>query len=164
MVSPENRRWRVSGYYLDDGKELFMGIRFSFNMLPKFLPGEKVLLFKPWLWFGSDKSFLHYRIFLPIPLLCEAGLYVTDRRVLLVFYLCRLFILENSIWLKGKGELEDNEFIEEISVGRNFLLGTYLEIVSETSPRPWYRSHRVRLRLFMRQAEAVHRIVAEAMT
>ena len=141
-----------------------MGIRYSFNMLPKLLPGEKVLLFKPWLWFGSGKSYPYYRIFLPIPLLCEAGLYVTDRRVLLVSYLCRLFILENSIWLKGKGELEDNEFIEETSVGENFLLGTYLEIVSETSPRPWYRSHRVRLRLFMRQAEAVHILIAEAMT
>jgi hypothetical protein len=148
-----------------------MGIRFSFNMLPKLLPGEKVLLFKPWLWFASGKKWLsgksfpyYYRIFFPIPLLCEAGLYVTDRRVLLVSYLCRLFILENSIWLKGKEEPQDNEFIEETSVGENFLLGTYLEIVSETSPRPWYRSHRARLRLFMRQAEAVHRIIAEAMT
>ena len=148
-----------------------MGFRFSFNMLPKLLPGEKVLLFKSCLWFASGKKWLpgksfpyYYRIFFPIPLLCEAGLYVTDRRVLLVSYLCRLFILENSIWFKGKGELEDNEFIEETSVGENFLLGTYLEIVSETSPRPWYRSHRVRLRLFMRQAEAVHILIAEAMT
>ncbi|MGD0551884.1 MAG: hypothetical protein ABSB25_04450 [Sedimentisphaerales bacterium] len=148
-----------------------MGIRFSFNILPKLLPGEKVLLVKPWLWFGSGKKWsprksfpYYYRIFFPIPLLCEAGLYVTDRRALLVSYLCRLVILENSIWLKGKGELEDNEFIEETSVGENFLLGTYLEIVSETSPKPWYRSHRARLRLFMRQAEAVHKIIAEAMT
>ena len=68
------------------------------------------------------------------------------------------------MWLKGKGELEDNEFIEETSVGQNFLLGMYLEIVSETFPRPWYRSHRARLRLYMRQAEAVHKIVAETMT
>ena len=148
-----------------------MGIRFSFNMLPKLLPGEKVLLFKPWLWFASGKKWLsgksfpyYYRIFFPIPLLCEAGLYVTDRRVLLVSYLCRLFILENSIWLKGKGELEDNDFIEETSVGENFLLGTYLEIVSETSPRPWCRSHRARLRIFMKDAEFARRVIAEAMT
>ena len=133
-------------------------------MLPKLLPGEKVLLFKPWLWLGSDKSFLRYRIFFPIPLLCEAGLYVTDRRVLLVSYLCRLFIMENNLWFKDKGKPEDNEFIEETSVGRNFLLGMYLEIVSETSPRPWCRAHRARLRLYMRQAEAVHILIAEAMT
>jgi hypothetical protein len=140
-------------------------------MLPKLLPGEKVLLFKPWLWFGSGKKWLsgksfpyYYRIFFPIPLLCEAGLYVTDRRVLLVCYLCRLFILENSIWLKGKGELEDNEFIEETSVGENFLLGTYLEIVSETSPRPRYRSRRALLRFYMKDAEFARRVIAEAMT
>ena len=141
-----------------------MSIRFSFNMLPKLLSGEKVLLFKPWLWFVSGKSPPNYRIFFPIPLLCEAGLYITDRRVLLVAYLFRLFIQENSIWLKGKGEPGDNEFIEETSVGENFLLGTYLEIVSETSPRPWYRSHRARLRFFMKDAEFVRRVIAEAMT
>jgi len=132
-------------------------------MLPKLLPGEKVLLFKPWLWFASGKSYPSYRIFFPIPVLYEAGLYITDRRILLVFYLCRLVILENSIWLKGKGELENNEFIEEISVDENFLLGTYLEIVSEISPIPWYRSHRARLRFFMKNAESVHKIIAEAM-
>jgi hypothetical protein len=83
---------------------------------------------------------------------------------LLVAYLFRLFIQENSLWLKGKGEPEDNEFIEETNVGHNFLLGTYLEIVSETFPKPWYRSHRARLRFFMKDAEAVHEIIAEAMT
>jgi hypothetical protein len=149
---------------LDDREGLVMSIRFSFNMLPKLLPGEKVLLFKPWLWFVSGKSSPSYRIFFPIPLLCEAGLYITDRRVLLVAYLFRLFIQENSIWLKGKGKLEDNEFIEEISVGENFFLGTYLEIVSEISPIPWYRSHRARLRFFMKDAEFARRVIAEAMT
>jgi hypothetical protein len=139
-----------------------MGIRYSFNILPKLLPGEKVLLFKPWLWFASGKSFPSYRIFFPIPILCEAGLYITDRRVLLVFYLCRLFTMENSLWFKDKGKLEDNESIEEISVGENFLLGTYLEIVSEISPVPWYRSHRARLRFFMKDAEFARRVIVEA--
>lgn len=147
-----------------------MGIRYSFNMLPKFLPGEKILLFKPWLWFGSGKkssgkSFpYYYRIFFPIPLLCEAGLYVTDRRVLLVSYLCRLLIMENNLWFKDKGKLEDNEFIEETSVSRNFLLGPYLEIISEAYPAPWYRSHQARLRIFMKDAEFARRVIAEAMT
>ncbi|MGB7582992.1 MAG: hypothetical protein WBL85_11170 [Sedimentisphaerales bacterium] len=72
--------------------------------------------------------------------------------------------MENSLWFKDKGKLEDNEFIEEISVGRNFLLGKYLEIVSEISPIPWYRSRRARLRFYMKDAEAVHEIIAEAMT
>ncbi len=141
-----------------------MGFRFSFNMLPKLLPGEKVLLFKPWLWFVSGKSLPSYRIFFPIPILCEAGLYITDRRVLLVAYLFRLFIQENSLWFKDKGKLEDNESIEEISVGRNFLLGKYLEIVSEISPIPWYRSRRARLRFYMKDAEAAHILITEAMT
>jgi hypothetical protein len=141
-----------------------VGIRFSLNMLPKFLPGEKVLLFKPWLWFASGKSSPSYRIFIPIPLLCEAGLYITDRRVVFIFYLCRLFIMENSLWFKDKGKLEDNEFVEETSVGRNFLLGPYLEIVSEISPIPWYRSHRARLRFYMKDAEYARRVIAEAMT
>lgn len=155
---------RFPATILNDRKGLFVGISFSLNMLPKLLPGEKVLLFKPWLWFASGKSSPSYRIFLPIPLLYEAGLYITDRRVLLVFYLCRLVILENSIWLKGKGELEGNEFIEETSVGENFLLGTYLEIVSEISPIPWYRSRRARLRFYMKGAEVARRVIAEAMT
>jgi len=133
-------------------------------MLPKLLPGEKVLFFKPWLWFASGKSFPNYRILFPIPLLCEAGLYITDRHVLSVFYICRLFIQEYSIWVKDKRAPEDNEFIKETSVGKNLLLGTYLEIVSETSPRPWYRSHQARLRYFMKDAEFVHRVIAEAMT
>jgi hypothetical protein len=132
-------------------------------MLPKLLPDEKVLLFKPWLWFASGKSYPYYRIFFPMPLLCEAGFYVTDRRVLLVSYLFRLFILENSVWLKGKRELEDDDFIEETSVGENVLLGTYLEIVSETSRKRWCRSHRTRLRIFMKDAEFARRVIAEAM-
>jgi len=140
-------------------------------MLPKLLPGEKVLLFKPWLWFATGKKWLpgksfpyYYRIFFPIPLLCEAGLYLTDRRVLFVFYLCRLFIMENSLWFKDKGKLKDNEFIEETSVGQNFLLGTYLEIVSEIFPIPRYRSRRARLRFYMKDAEYARRVIAEAMT
>ena len=140
-----------------------MGFRFSFNMLPKLLPGEKVLSFKPWLWFASGKSFPYYRIFFPVPLLLEDGFYVTDKRILSVTYMCRLVSQEYSIWFKGKGEPQDNEFVERADVGRNLLLGPYLEVISDVFPKPWYRSRRARLRLFMKDAESVSNVINETM-
>jgi len=132
-------------------------------MLPKFLPGEKVLYFKSWLWFESGKSFPNYRIFFPIPLLCECGLYVTDRRILSVTYLCRIVLQEYGIWFKGKGEPQDNEFVERADVGKNLLLGPYLEVISDVFPSPWYRSRRARLRFYMKDTEVVHKVINEAM-
>jgi hypothetical protein len=68
------------------------------------------------------------------------------------------------MWFEGKGEPGDNEFIKEIRVGKNWLFGPYLEVVSESSVRQWYRSRRLRVRCFMRNPEPAYRIITEAMT
>jgi hypothetical protein len=136
-----------------------MGIRFKFNLLPSFLPGEKILFFKKWLWFCSGWSFPNYRIFFSLPPLWEGALYVTNRRVLFVGYLFRLVNQEFDQWFKLEEKPPDTEIIREVRVRKNWLLGSYLEIISEDSVKHWYRSSKVRIRLYMKDAQSVHRII-----
>jgi hypothetical protein len=133
-------------------------------MLPSFLPGEKVLFFKSWVWAGSFKSWPSYRWLLSVPLLVEHGLYVTDRRVLHVFHIFRIIKQEERQWFEGKQEPGDNELVKDVSCGKSLLLGPYLDIVSENPVKRWYRSPKIRLRLFMKNPERIRRIIAEAMT
>ena len=140
-----------------------MGVRHKFNVLPSLLPGEKVLFFKKWVWGASVKSLPTYRDFFSLPPLWEAGLYVTDRRVLLVAHLVRLLTQEVSQWFEGKQDPEDDETIKEVRVGKGALAGPYLEVVSESEVKRWYRSPRFRLRLFMRNPEFLYRLLSETM-
>jgi hypothetical protein len=94
---------------------------------------------------------------------CDIGLYVTDRRVLLVAHIFRLVTQECSLWYGGRNPPDDLELIKEVSVGRHMLLGPYLEVISEDSVRHWYRSHRLRLRLFMKSAEQYQEVITAAM-
>jgi hypothetical protein len=136
-----------------------MGIRFKFSLLPSFLPGEKVLYFKKWLWFCSGRSFPNYRIFFSLPPLWEGALYITDRRVLFVGYLFRLISQEFDQWFELEEKPPDTEIIKEIRVGENWLLGSYLEIISEDSVKHWYRLPKVRIRLYMKDVESVRGII-----
>ena len=136
-----------------------MSVAFSFNLLPSLLPGEKVLFFKRWVWGLSAKSPPSYRIFWSAPPLWEAGLYVTDRRLLLVVHLFRLLTQQVSLWLH---EEEGDEYVKDVSVGRSRLFGPYLEVVSENPTKEWFRSPRCRSRFFMRDPESLRGIIAEA--
>jgi hypothetical protein len=139
-----------------------MGLRFSFSLLPTLLPGETILFFQQRVWLSSGKSFPSYRIFFTLPPCFEAGLYVTDRRVLLVAHVLRLFSQEFDQWFAGRGGPADDVLIQNVTAGRSRWLGPYLEIASESSAgEVWYRSRRVRVRLYMRNAEAVQRVIAE---
>jgi hypothetical protein len=140
------------------------GIPASFNVLPSFLPGEKVLFFKMWVWAASGKSWPSYRWSFSVPPFMEQGLYVTDRRVLVVFYIFRTIKFEDSLWFEGRGEPGGNEFVKEVNVGKSRIVGPYLEVVSESSVKQWCRSPKIRLRLFMKNPEPIRRIIAEAMT
>jgi hypothetical protein len=42
-------------------------------------------------------------------------------------------------------------------------IGPYLEVISEDPARHWYRSDRLRLRLFMKSAEQYHEVIAAVM-
>ena len=140
-----------------------MGVRFKFNMLPSLLAGEKVPFFKSRIGILSGKSFPNYRFTFSLPPLLDAGLYVTDRRVLLVFHIFRLLTQKFSQWFEGKEAPGDYELVKTVSVGKGFLLGPYLEVVSENLIGLWYRSRRCRIRLYMREPECVCRIISEAM-
>jgi hypothetical protein len=140
------------------------GVPVSCNVLPSLLPGEKVLFFKKWVWIASGKSRPTYRCWASVPPLMEHGLYVTDRRVLHVFHFFRIIKQETSQWFEGKQEPGDNELVKDVSCGKSMLLGPYLDIVSENLlVKRWYRSPKVRIRLFMKKPESVQLIIAGAM-
>jgi hypothetical protein len=123
-----------------------------------------VLLRKGWLWAASAKSLpMTYRWDMSLPPVCEIGLYVTDRRVLPVAHMFRLVTQECSLWYEGRNPPDDQELIKEVSVGSHMLLGPYLEVISEDPARHWYRSDRLRLRLFMKSAEQYHEVIAAVM-
>lgn len=139
-----------------------MSLQFKFNLLPSLLSEEQVLLRKDWVWGASGLSLPSYKWFFSLPPLWEAGLFVTDRRILFVAHGLRLFTQEFSVWFDGKAESPDDEMLIDVRVGRTRLAGPYLEIVSERPKACWYRSRRARVRLFMRHPEVVHRIITEA--
>jgi len=139
-----------------------MGVHTSFNVLPALLPGEKVLFFKRWVWAGSAKSLPTNRVWVSPPLLLEHGLYITDRRVLNIFHMFRLLTQDFSQWFDGKEEAGGADLVKDVTVGKN-LLGSYLEVVSESPVKRWYRSRRFRLRLYMRNPAFVCQIISEAM-
>jgi len=141
---------------------MLMGLRFKFNLLPSLLPEEKVLFFKQQVWILFVKSLPTYRLNISLPPLVEVGLYITDKRILLVIYSFRIFAQEFSQWFEGRGTSADNEFIKEVKVGKSWLWGPYLEVVSDGS-KAWYRGTQFRMRLFMRNPEPVRQIIAEEM-
>jgi len=141
-----------------------MGERVKFNLLPILQPGEKVLLVKRWVGFCTYLSSPNYRWSFSLPPVQEQGLYVTDQRVLHILHVFRLFTVEFDQWFEKKSNNSDTEFIKEVNTGRNLLCGPYLEIVSENSSKPWYRSRRVRMRLYMKNPKYACQIITEAIT
>lgn len=140
------------------------GQRDSLDMLVSFLPGEKVLFLKRWLWAASGRSWpYYYRWSFSIPPVMDQGFYVTDRRVLLVGYMFRVLKFEYSLWFEGKGEPGDKEVVKEVNAGKSRIAGPYLEIVSESPVKQWFRSRQATVHIFTRNPESVRRIIAEAM-
>ena len=138
-----------------------MDIRFEFCLLPQLISQEKVVYFKRWVWGASFKSYPTYRVFFSLPPLWEEGFYVTDRRILIVTYLFRLFAQEYSLWFPGKGRSPDSEFVKEVRVGEGRVFGKYLEIISEDPIKHWYRSRELRSRIFMRNAGDVCKLISD---
>lgn len=140
-----------------------MSWRIKFNVLPSIGAEERVLYFKNWLWAASGKSLPSYRLFFSLPPLWEAGFYVTDRRVLLMSHVLRLFTFEISQWYQGADAADDEEFVRSTRVGRHRVLGPFLEVVSHNPVKRWYRSHELRIRFFIRNPEIAEQIISDAM-
>ena len=138
-----------------------MGIKFKFGLLPNLEREEKVLYFKPWILAASFKSLPAYRIFFSLPPLWELGLYVTNRRILLVAYLFRLISEEISLWFPGKADTEDEDVIKKVSIDDSNVLGKSLQIILEYPKKHWYHSRELHLRLFMRDSSALYELISK---
>ncbi len=135
----------------------------SFSLAVRLLAGERVLYFKPMVWAASGKSLPNYRLSLSLPLVQEMGLYVTDRRVVLACWLFRLVRCEWTAWLRGGDAAADEDRVKTVAVGRNALLGPYLELIASNPVHHWWRSREARLRLFMKNPEALNRLLSEVL-
>lgn len=141
-----------------------MSLGFTLRVSPKMQAGERPLYFEKLVWALSGKSLPSYREFFSLPPLLYARLCVTDRRILLVAYIFRICAQQFSLWYPGQQPSHDCDLVRDVSVGRARFLGPYLQIISENPFRHWYRSHELRVRLFMKESESVRGIVSEAMS
>ena len=151
LVSSAARMWRG-----DAG-------RFTSSMLPELLPGEHVVHFKRRVWAVFNYSPpLVCRLFFSLPPLWEAGLYVTDRRILFVAQVLGVFGQEFSVWFNRNVEAGQRELLQRTSTGKSHLLGSYLDIRSEAPQRRWYRGRELLLRIYTRQPELLKEKIAAA--
>ncbi len=135
--------------------------RFRTSMLPELLPGERVVHFKRRVWAAFNYSPPSCRLFFSLPPLWEAGLYVTDQRILFVAHALGVFGQEFSIWFNRNLEAGRRELLQKTSTGRSFLLGDYLDIRSEAPQRHWYRGRELLLRIYTRRPDLLgEKIVA----
>jgi hypothetical protein len=138
-----------------------MSICYHFHALAELRPGESVLMFRKWVRALSVTSSPSYRVFCSVPPLFEAGLYITNRRVLVVASVLRLLVQEVSQWHAGQAEAVGDDVIRRLDVGQGRWLGPFLDVVSTSNQRNWYRSPELRMRLYMGDAEQARRIIDE---
>jgi|SRR3972149_1428066 len=137
-----------------------MSANCRFNMFPALREGETVLLFKKWVWLLTAKSLPSYRVFFSLPPLWEAGLYITNQRVLLVANVFRLLTQEVSLWYTGQAPADGDDQVTRLELGHSSLLGPFLEVISTSTEKHWFRSADAKLRLYMREAEVAHQLLA----
>lgn len=140
-----------------------MSYKAGISLIPQFLAGEKVLYVKKWIWAASGKSLPSYRLFFSLPPIQEAGIYLTDRRILIATYLFRILAFEWSIWFPQRVVSETEEVIQDVTIGRMPVFGKYLQIISEDPIRRWYRSPKSRLRIFLRDPQPLYDLISRAM-
>lgn len=141
-----------------------MGLRFMFNLLPDLHSGEKIEATKKWVGFCSGLSFPNYRWSFSLPPLIEQGLFITDRRIVHISYVFRIFSQQFDQWFDSDESVQDTELIQEVTSGRHWLLGAYLEIISESTKKLWYRSRRARIRIYTKDAEEFSTKINSLMT
>jgi hypothetical protein len=137
-----------------------MKYHFQFSVLPKLQEGETVLLFLPTVWVISSKSMPSYRVFASVPPLFEAGVYVTERRILILVSLLRLVTQEVSLWLSGFVRSDEDE-VHGSSVGKGSILGPYLDVMTTNKGTHWLRSPDLRVRMYTWHAHQAHAIISQ---
>lgn len=165
-------------------------VRFGLNLkpIPILLPGERVLFSQGHVLLITIRMPPSYGLLQPARLPpMDQSFYLTDRRMVIVASNLHLYNSDISAWYPGMNPPTDPEVITSVDVGRThfgaagvFLLGLmnsgdgrpglaksgwrdYLEINSETTKKPWYRSARARLRFYLDDVDSAHKIVLEAM-
>jgi hypothetical protein len=125
-----------------------------FSPFPQLEPGEQVLCMRGFVRALRVKSLPTLRWFFSLPPLLDAGLYVTNRRVLLRAGILRLMNHEFSQWYPDAFP-GPTETICDVNLGRSLVWGQYLEVVSETNEPVLLRSRQMRLRYYIHSPEAV---------
>ena len=141
-----------------------MSFGISISLIPRLLPVEKVLYVRKWIWAASGKSQPSYRLFFSLPPVQEAGLYLTDKRMLVVYYFLRILAIETSIWFPRHAESKTEEVIQTATVGKMPIFGRYIEIISKDPIRHWYRSPQSRLRIFLRDPKPLYDLISKVMS
>jgi hypothetical protein len=136
--------------------------RYQFGLLPNLLSGERVLHFQKRVGVTLWKSLPTYRFNVSWPPLSEMGLYVTDRRVIVVSHVFRLVTHEFSLWFPGTAPGAAYELLKRVTIGQSRWFGPYLDLISEHPEKRWYRSRELRLRLYLRQPEMLAGVVVTA--
>ncbi|HWI57733.1 MAG TPA: serine/threonine-protein kinase, partial [Bacillota bacterium] len=137
-------------------------LQFKTSYLPELLPGERVVHFKRRLWAIFNKSWPTYRLFFSLPPLWEAGMYITDRRILLISHFFGLLVQEFSLWFPGKARDGGVELLKEVSTGKSDWFGTFLQLDSEAPREHWYRSRKLMLRIYLRDPEGLRQEILKA--
>jgi len=113
---------------------------------------------------ASGKAWPNYRIGLWIPFIFETGVYVTNKRIMLVSHNFRLLTQELSLWFKDNTEKRRNsDFIQGIHLGKSWIWGPYLEVKFENSSKLWYRSSNAWIRLYTKKPEIIHTAITQIM-
>jgi hypothetical protein len=135
--------------------------RYQFSLLPNLLSGERVLHFQKRVGATLWKSLPTYRFNLSLPPLSEIGLYVTDRRVIVVTHILRLITNEFSMCFVATAS-KVGEVLQHAATGQSRWFGRYCDLFSEHPEKRWYRSPELRLRLYLSQPEVLEQVIAAA--
>lgn len=138
--------------------------RYQFGLLPNLQSGERVVHFQKWIRATLWKSPPIYRFFFSLPPMGEVGLYVTDRRVIVVSHTFRLITHEFSLWFPATAPGPVCEALQRVTTGQSRWFGPYLELTSVHPEKRWYRSRELRLRLYTREAESLRKTIVSAST
>jgi len=139
-----------------------MGLKLKFfgNKTP-LQQGETVLYHNPSVGFATSLSLPAYKIYFPLPLVWRLELYVTNKRLLIVFSMFGKVIQEFWTWFPSQKPPYDNEEIARFEAKSN-KIGEYLEIITMYKARPlyWFCSNKIRLRFYTREFKRIYEIMS----
>lgn len=134
---------------------------FTWGIRPALLPGERLLRTK-YVWAASGKSLPNYRLFVSLPPVIDARLYITDRRVIfsanLFFYIVSGHL---SQWYL-QSPSPDEDTLTAVTSAYMRLAGDYLQLDSRTENKQRFRTRELRTRIFTGDAGELKRMIDNA--